>query len=407
MILGCSMRFPPGAFAALKSRGQHAHFVPCQPRRLGDGETFWCTFAPRESQACKPHADNATASVRIAGQSSSAYTVQSMGSGHGLAPGVPIGRSDPSTPPPSPHLSLVWHHLRQVEPWPPTPDGLSFVLVTRGTGDFVTSKWAQRLVAGDLYIANGTAGTVGPAAAQEELTLGTFSLRFEQLYPLFDSGEVPALQAVLETFREFKHYPASTAVATRSHQLLHEVIPAFNLCHRSQLLTIASVALSEEFSLARQQRPAFLCPERHLATAFENLSLDQILTIPLRELGPRFGCSRRHLNRVFQQCFGRSFADLRMELRLLKAASLLRDLDAKVIDVAEECGFHHLGLFNHCFKRRFGATPGRWRDARERSPAETSGLSEPDTPCPLRSNGLCPWRARRTDPHLPDPKAGL
>jgi AraC-like DNA-binding protein len=52
-----------------------------------------------------------------------------------------------------------------------------------------------------------------------------------------------------------------------------------------------------------------------------------------------------------------------MEMRLLKAISLLRDRDAKVINVAEQCGFNHLGLFNTCFRRRFGTSPGQWRKA--------------------------------------------
>jgi len=69
----------------------------------------------------------------------------------------------------------------------------------------------------------------------------------------------------------------------------------------------------------------------------------------------------RHLNRLFHQYFGFSVGALRMEMRLLKAVSLLRDVNAKVINVAAQCGFNHLGLFNTCFKRRFGVTPGCWR----------------------------------------------
>ena len=56
-------------------------------------------------------------------------------------------------------------------------------------------------------------------------------------------------------------------------------------------------------------------------------------------------------------------AALRMEMRLLKAVSLLVDPDAKIIYVAEKCGFNHLGPFNTCFKKRFGATPSQWRKA--------------------------------------------
>src|ERR1019366_4324749 len=96
---------------------------------------------------------------------------------------------------------------------------------------------------------------------------------------------------------------------------------------------------------------------------FEKLSATELVGLSVPELAGKFGCSRRHLNRLFHQHFGISVAALRMEMRLLKAISLLRDPDAKVINVAEQCGFNHLGLFNTCFKRRFGTSPGHWRKA--------------------------------------------
>jgi AraC-like DNA-binding protein len=54
---------------------------------------------------------------------------------------------------------------------------------------------------------------------------------------------------------------------------------------------------------------------------------------------------------------------LRTEMRLLKAVSLLRNPATKIIYVARESGFNHLGLFHHCFKKRFGSSPGQWRKA--------------------------------------------
>jgi AraC-like DNA-binding protein len=50
-----------------------------------------------------------------------------------------------------------------------------------------------------------------------------------------------------------------------------------------------------------------------------------------------------------------------MEVRLQKATRLLRDPQAKVINVAASAGFNHLSLFNSCFRRRFGVSPSQWR----------------------------------------------
>jgi hypothetical protein len=87
-----------------------------------------------------------------------------------------------------------------------------------------------------------------------------------------------------------------------------------------------------------------------------------------------------------------------MEMRLLKAVSLLVDPDAKIIHVAEKCGFNHLGLFNTCFKRRFGASPSQWRKMVTQGSsqrAETGAIG-----FPLQSQGLG-VPSEKTDPSRP------
>src|ERR1019366_5200393 len=127
---------------------------------------------------------------------------------------------------------------------------------------------------------------------------------------------------------------------------------------------------------AHSQRVGFIRPEDHMIQVFEKLSTTDLVNLSVPELAGKFGVSRRHLNRLFHQHFGVSVAALRMEMRLLRAVALLWNPDAKVINVAEECGFNHLGLFNICFKRRFGTSPGQWRKKgvpNEVSPAGLGG----------------------------------
>ena len=123
---------------------------------------------------------------------------------------------------------------------------------------------------------------------------------------------------------------------------------------------------------------------------FESLSGAEILDLSMDALAARFGCSRRHLNRLFHQFFGCAVATLRLELRLLKAASRLEHPNAKVITVAVDCGFNHLGVFNACFKRRFGVTPGRWRKSKATlAQNQPPGFPHPHLHCTLRSTGRC------------------
>jgi AraC-like DNA-binding protein len=53
-----------------------------------------------------------------------------------------------------------------------------------------------------------------------------------------------------------------------------------------------------------------------------------------------------------------------MQLRLEKAQTLLlEDSEGrlKISDIAMNCGFNELSYFHRCFRRRFGASPAKFR----------------------------------------------
>ena len=285
------------------------------------------------------------------------------------------------------HLVLRLARLEPSEKWIPRANALSFVFPKGGSGECVSKAVTQRLVPGDALVLNGTPEDDSGLCAdgRSEMVFWFFAVNFEHLFPLFASKEICLLQNVSEGFKGIKLYGASSPLAKECHRLLAEVPPQFNLAHRSQLLRVVAAILSVEFKTAQPHRVGFVRSEEHITQVFEKLSADEFLSLSVGELAARFGCSKRHLNRLFHQHFGFSVAAMRMEMRLLKAASLLRDPDTKVINVAEQCGFNHLGLFNTCFKRRFGNSPGQWR----KSTAQAEGQSVR----PVNDSSVCPVRS--------------
>jgi len=290
------------------------------------------------------------------------------------------------------YLNLRLVRLKSsTEAWAGPKDGFSFLFLKGGLGKYVGGTQPQRLGAGDVAIVNAGGRGKLCVANGEEVVFWCFSLCVDHLYPLFAGDEISLLQSVTEGFKGVKLYSASSALAKECQRLIGEAPPQFNLDHRSQLLRVAAVILTEEFKTAQHSRSGFVRVEDHLIQVFERLSSDELLTLSVGELAAKFGCSRRHLNRLFHHYFGFSVAALRMEMRLLKAVSLLRDPGAKIINVAEQCGFNHLGLFNTCFKKRFGASPGQWRKTGAREETKIGELGKDDSSCPLRAKGLCPW----------------
>ena len=100
----------------------------------------------------------------------------------------------------------------------------------------------------------------------------------------------------------------------------------------------------------RHLAEAILLMERHLE---DPLSVDQIAGAA--------GLSARQLTRLFHSHLGRSTGQFYLDLRIDRAASLLRQTGMSVSEVAVGCGFLSASHLGRHLKRRHGATPGQWR----------------------------------------------
>ena len=285
------------------------------------------------------------------------------------------------------HLNLQSVCLHPRGEWRCQGRGLFFIIVRDGTGACISGAVSRRISSGDILVQDGTAGCK-LSAADNCLVIACFSVGLEQLVPLFVINEIARLRSLPGAFKTLKLYRAGSALARKCHQLLKTIPPQFNLDHRSQLLRVAAVALATEVASARTG-PAE--NEGNTSGILENVSAAELLNSPVGGLARKYGCSRRHLNRLFHQRFGVSAAALKMEMRLLKATSLLQNPDTKIIRVAEECGFNQLGIFNIRFKKRFGSSPGQWRKMVIQVQNQTSDSNSGNMNCQLRTGGLCPF----------------
>jgi len=305
------------------------------------------------------------------------------------------------------YLNLKLVRLKALEQWKRDLEAVSFIFPRAGLGHYTRAAIKQPLSPGDVFLLNGDCSANFCSAVGNEFAFWAFSIRVDHLFPLFATSEISLLQTVMDGLKSSRFYPASTRIAQECHSLISNLPPQSNLDHRGQLLRLASLILNEEFKVAHQKRVGFVRTEDQLVQAFESLSTDEMLSLSVSDLAKRFSCSRRHLNRLFHQYFGFSVAALRIEMRLMKAVSLLRDSNAKVINVAEQCGFNHLGLFNTCFRRRFGTSPGQWRKSVVQNSKDKAEKLDHELGCPLRMTGLCPWPENPKSGAQPAAKAGV
>jgi AraC-like DNA-binding protein len=171
-------------------------------------------------------------------------------------------------------------------------------------------------------------------------------------------GVFPAAHPLSERFRNLCTNPKLSPFSTRL-QLLEIFIEAIGggLKDGSEETVPGTVSTTD----ARAR----------MAEVLKQMPAAALLDLTLNELVTRVQCTPRHFSRVFNQVVGMSFRKKQSEVRLLRAQELLATTETKVLDVAMESGFQSVSLFNLMFKRRFGVTPGRWREkARANKPAE-------------------------------------
>jgi AraC-like DNA-binding protein len=139
---------------------------------------------------------------------------------------------------------------------------------------------------------------------------------------------------------------------------------------RLQLLQVFIEAFGEDLNQEAIESEPGTDAKQRLSEFLKTTQTSELINLSFSELLHVSRCTPRHLSRIFREVVGVSFRDKQAELRLTLACELLATTELKIVDVALESGFQSLSLFNLMFGRRFGVSPGRWRQkCRENKPA--------------------------------------
>ena len=301
------------------------------------------------------------------------------------------------------NLSLKQINVSKFHEWSANGNGgqLCFLVASKGKGRYEGENNSFSFESGDLLILSKRSGGKVSSLEKPALTIQRFLLSIDQLGLLLGFGEIGLLKKIAGQWNGGKHYPASTPTAQQCLAAIASTPDSETLEHRSHLLKIAATILSQEFKVAENQLTLSAGPNPDFARVINRLSLDDVLDLSVEELANKLGYSRRHLNRMFREYLGISVSALKMEARMLKALFRLQDSSVKVIDVAMECGFNHLGLFSQCFKRRFDLSPNQWRQQKSARQGNKSVQSLVHHDCTLMSSGMCLWSNLQQSPVEP------
>ena len=109
-----------------------------------------------------------------------------------------------------------------------------------------------------------------------------------------------------------------------------------------------------ELFCTRQQRLALERVEQVIFLLEQNLASP----LSLEELGKKIGCSHFYLSRIFSAQTGKTITQYLRQLRMERAAELLKSREYNVTEVSLEVGYASLSHFSAAFHETFGCCPG-------------------------------------------------
>jgi AraC family transcriptional regulator of arabinose operon len=83
--------------------------------------------------------------------------------------------------------------------------------------------------------------------------------------------------------------------------------------------------------------------------------------LKLKDVAAYLHISDRHLTRLFSNKLGESFSSYIRQMRIQRAAEMLKNSEQPIKLVAEETGFSSVHYFTKVFTSEIGVTPGRYR----------------------------------------------
>jgi AraC-like DNA-binding protein len=246
--------------------------------------------------------------------------------------------------------------------WAQRAPGWMFVHVTSGVGYWLHPRTNHELPAGASLVLSDQAQGCFRVSQIGAAVLHYFNVKPERLTGLITLGDQHVLQNAARQDRSALRVIPQTDPLCQRFRQLNENRNGNNFPLRLQLLDIFIRTFGDELINHNQEAPDTDDAKVRLTKLLQSQSVDELLEMNLVELAEQMRCTPRHLSRTFHQVVGMSFRDKQAELRLIRAQELLATTQSKVLEVALESGYQSVSLFNLMFKRRFGVSPGKWRE---------------------------------------------
>lgn len=105
----------------------------------------------------------------------------------------------------------------------------------------------------------------------------------------------------------------------------------------------------------------FFGSESEAKLVMKYLKQNYATKITLDTLAEKFSCSQSMLVKNFKKEYGTTIMNALMDVRLEKAAELLKNGRLSIKEIAAECGFSEQNYFSKSFSKKYGCPPSEFR----------------------------------------------
>jgi AraC-like DNA-binding protein len=245
--------------------------------------------------------------------------------------------------------------------------GWKIVLVSKGFFYWIARSEVRELQTGDVLVIGPAVDGLLRASQISVASLHYFNFQPEHLVGLMSLSERLSLEAIAQT-PQTRSIPANSAVAKEFADVVRNTGPRRSFFYRCRILHLVAMIFGNAMPNATQPKTNVATTLLRFEEIISRIPDADLINCSSEKLAEMCGCSLRHFRRMFRKQFKTSIRAKQTELRLQKARQLLAETDEKIVSVATESGYRHLGFFNAMFKKKFGVTPSEWR--RQNSAAE-------------------------------------
>lgn len=253
-------------------------------------------------------------------------------------------------------------------------DFMELVIVLRGKGLHITESERHKIMAGDVFFIKSDDAHGYQRVDKLELVNLIFTSQLLSS-PQIDLKQLPGYHALFKLEPEFRrshglkrHLRLSMSKLRECEKLILSIekeqerkIPGGGtMCFGIflQLITL----LSREYS---EQTKSCLSGVMKFGDILGYMERHYTEPIALDKLATRASLSKGAFIRSFKKHFGKTPLEYLIDIRLRKAADLLRTTNHSIGEIAEEVGFNDSNYFSRQFKKTLNVSPREWRNLSE------------------------------------------